>query len=138
MVRHRNSPLLEQIVRRGVLSRDYPVLVDALLSGLFDDSGVPGIKDDVPHCVHEPFVRGLGDLFYPVSVIEEHADEPDPACAGMGAGVRPAGLGPGIAEYTLLGLAVRPVVIGLLVRAGTEADAPGAAGGLLGPEHGGL
>src|SRR3990170_5900868 len=127
MMRERYPPLLEEHVRRGLLRGLYPVLLDAVFPRGLDNLRILRVEHHFPHTLNEPVVGQFGGLFYPVRVIEQRADEPYPAGAGMGAGIGLSRLGSRITEYALLALPGVPVVIRLLVRARAHAESPRVA-----------
>ena len=100
----------------------------AVFAGLRDDFRIIGIKEDIELCLIEVLdVFGGSGLFYPVSIVEHHAEIADAAHTGFRTYRRLPCFDPWITEDALFTLPGFPVVIDLLVRAARYTHAPAPA-----------
>src|SRR5205085_5705068 len=124
-------PDLDEFVDRRPLRRFDHRLVDAVPARLVNHLGIVGIENQRALAFHQLVVGKLRDFFYTRRVIEDVAQIPDTADAGVETCRRLPGLQTREAEDALLGFPGVPVIEHLLVRAGRDARAPPSAAVLV-------
>ncbi len=127
-----NLPLHSHLVDRGVLGRIQPLLWNAIIQRLPDNRWIVRIQEHIQLRLIEVFrvvgTRSIADL---VRIVEHYPHVSDSADAGFGADSWHARFDTWIAEDAFFRLAGLPVVINLLVGAGTDTHAPAAAAVLI-------
>ena len=129
------SPLLDELVDRRLLRRRDLRIGNPVRSGGRDDLRIKRILDDVPLRHHQLVLRCLSRLLDGICVVKHQTDITDASHARVEARRRLAALKARIAQDALLGLAGRPVEIGLLVGATRNAHAPRTASLLTDQHH---